>query len=84
MTKDVLKYLVIPIMSFLMFGIFIHHNVSKPSPPKKLLCNEGNLLSQIDGKGSVYTRVVGLSCNYDRGGTLIISDRSNRVALNIE
>ena len=66
-----------------MFGIYIQHNVSKPSPPKKLLCNEGNLLSQIDGKGSVYTRVGGLSCNYDKG-TLIISGKSNRVALNIE
>jgi len=83
MTKDVLKFLVIPIMSFLIFGISIQHNVSKPNPPKKLLCNEGNLLSQIDGKGSVYTRVSGLSCNYDKG-TLIISDKSNRVALNVE
>ena len=83
MTKDFLKYLVIPIMSFLMFGIFIQHHVSKSNQPKKLLCNEGNLLSQIDGKGSVYTRVSGLSCNYDRG-TLIISHKSNRIALNIE
>ena len=66
-----------------MFGIFIQHHVTKPTPPKKLLCNEGNLLSQIDGKGSVYTRVSGLSCNYDKG-TLIISDKSNRVALNVE
>jgi hypothetical protein len=83
MTKNVLKYLVIPIMSFLMFGIFIQHHLSKPNPPKKLLCDEGNLLSQIDGTGSVYTRVSGLSCNYDKG-TLIISDKSNRVALSIE
>jgi len=83
MTKDVLKYLVIPIMSFLMFGIFIQHHVSKPNPPKKLLCNEGNLLSQIDGTGSVYTRVSGLSCNYDKG-TLIISDKSNKLASRID
>lgn len=83
MTKVFLKYIVIPVMSFLIFGIFIQHHVSKPSPPKKLLCNKGNLLSQIDGKGSVYTRVSGLSCNYDKG-TLIISDKSNRVALNVE
>jgi len=83
MTKDVLKYLVIPIMCFLMFGIFVQHHTSKPNPPKKLLCNEGNLLYQIDGKGSVYTKVGGLSCNYDKGN-LIISDKSNRVALNIE
>ncbi len=84
MTRDVLKYLVIPIMSFLMFGIFIQHHASKPNPPKKLLCNDGNLLSQIDGSGSVYTKVGDLSCNYDKEGTLIISDKSNRVALNIE
>jgi len=83
MTKDVLKYLVIPTMCFLMFGIFIQHHVSKPNPPKKLLCNEGYLLSQVDGKGSVYIRVGGLSCNYDKGA-LVISDQSNRVALNIE
>ena len=83
MTNDFLKYLVIPIMSFLMFGIFIQHHVSKPNPPKKLLCNEGTLLSQIDGKGSVYTKVVGLSCNYERG-TLIIGDKINRVALIVE
>ena len=83
MAKDILKYLVIPIMSFLMFGIFIQHHVTKPTPPKKLLCNEGNLLSQVDGSGSVYTKVGGLSCNYDKG-TLIISEKSNRVALNIQ
>ena len=83
MAKDVLKYLVIPIMIFLMFGIFIQHHVSKPNPPKKLLCNDGNLLSQVDGSGSVYTKVGGLSCNYDKG-TLIISDKSNRLALNVE
>jgi len=70
-------------MFFLTFGIFIQHHVSKPNPPKKLLCNEGYLLSQVDGSGSVYTRVGGLSCNYDKG-TLIISEKSNRVALNIE
>ena len=83
MTKDVSKYLVIPIMCFLMFGIFTQHHVSKPNPPKKLLCNDGNLLSQVDGSGSVYTKVGGLSCNYDKG-TLIISDKSNRLALNVE
>ena len=83
MTKDVLKYLVIPIMCFLMFGIFTQHHVSKPNPPKKLLCNEGNLLSQIDGKGSVYFKVSGLSCNYNKG-KLIIDHKSNKVALKIE
>jgi hypothetical protein len=78
MTKEVLKYLVIPTMIFFIFGIYVQHFVSKPIPPKKLLCDK-----EIDGVSSVYTRVGGLACKYDKG-TLIIRDQNNIVALNIE
>ena len=83
MTKEVLKYLVTPTMIFFIFGIYVQHFVSKPIPPKKLLCDKGNLLAQIDGVSSVYTRVGGLACKFDKG-TLIIRDQNNIVALNIE
>ena len=53
-----------------------------PTPrSKKLVCNEGKLLSQVTGQGSVYTKVNGLSCAYEKG-ILIISDNKSRVAIN--
>lgn len=82
MSRKVLKYLVIPVMSFLLFGIFIQHLIAKPKVPKKLLCNEGSLLSQVDGTGTVYTKVSGLSCIYDKG-LLVISDKNNIAAMSL-
>jgi hypothetical protein len=81
MVKTVLKHLVALTMLFLIFGIAVQHLVTKPQDPKKLVCSEGKLLSQITGQGPVYTRVNGLSCNYEKG-VLIISDNKNRVAIN--
>jgi hypothetical protein len=68
-------------MLFLVFGIVVQHLVSQPQVPKKLVCNEGKLLSQVTGQGSVYTKVNGLSCVYEKG-ILIISDNKTRVAIN--
>jgi len=68
-------------MLFLVFGIVVQHLVTQPEDPKKLVCNEGKLLSQVTGQGSVYTRVNGLSCAYEKG-ILIISDNKSRVAIN--
>jgi len=81
MVKTVLKYLVALTMLFLVFGIVVKHLVSQPQDPKKLVCNEGKLLSQVTGQGSVYTKVNGLSCAYEKG-ILIISDNKSRVAIN--
>ncbi|MGA1000071.1 MAG: hypothetical protein ACO3SG_01560 [Methylophilaceae bacterium] len=76
-----MKHLVALTMLFLVFGIVVQHLVSQPEDPKKLVCNEGKLLSQVTGQGSVYTRVNGLSCAYEKG-ILIISDNKSRVAIN--
>jgi len=81
MVKTVLKHLVALTMLFLVFGIVVQHLVTQPEDPKKLVCNEGKLLSQVTGQGSVYTRVNGLSCAYEKG-ILIISDNKSRVAIN--
>ena len=81
MGKKILKHLVALIMLFLVFGIIVQHLVSQTQDPKKLVCNEGKLLSQVTGQGSVYTKVNGLSCAYENG-ILIISDNKSRVAIN--
>jgi len=83
MVKTILKHLVAFMMLFLVFGIVVQHLVSKPQDPKKLVCNEGKLLSQITGQGPVYIRVSGLFCDYDKG-ILIISDKNNKVAINAQ
>ena len=81
MVKTVLKHLVALTMLFLVFGIVVQHLVSKPQDPKKLVCNEGRLLSQVTGQGTVYIKVNGLSCFYEKG-TLVIGDKINKVAIN--
>ena len=81
MVKSVLKHLVAFTMLFLVFGIVVQHLVSKPQDPKKLVCNEGRLLSQVTGQGTVYIKVNGLSCFYEKG-VLVISDKINKVAIN--
>ena len=81
MVKTVLKHLVAFTMLFLVFGIVVQHLVSKPQDPKKLVCNEGRLLSQVTGQGTVYIKVNGLSCFYEKG-VLVISDKINKVAIN--
>ena len=81
MVKTVLKHLVALTMLFLVFGIVVQHLASKPQDPKKLVCNEGRLLSQVTGQGTVYIKVNGLSCFYEKG-VLVISDKINKVAIN--
>ena len=61
------------------FGIFVQHIFSKPQDIKKLICNEGRLLSQVSEESSVYTAINGLSCAFEKG-ILVISDKQNRVA----
>jgi len=79
MVSTTLKFLVIFLMLFLIFGIFVQHLFSKPQDIKKLICNEGKLLSQVSEEGSVYTAVNGLSCAFEKG-ILVISDKQNRIA----
>jgi hypothetical protein len=79
MVSTTLKFLVIFLMLFLIFGIFVQHLFSKPQDIKKLICNEGRLLSQVSEEGSVYTAVNGLSCAFEKG-ILVISGKQNRVA----
>ena len=79
MVSTTLKFLVIFLMLFLIFGIFVQHLFSKPQDIKKLICNEGRLLSQVSEESSVYTAINGLSCAFEKG-ILVISDKQNRVA----
>ena len=79
MMNTTLKLLIASIMFFLIFGIFVQYLFSKPQDIKKLICNEGRLLSQITEESTVYSKVNGLSCTFEKG-ILVINDKENRVA----
>jgi hypothetical protein len=43
--------------------------------PESLVCHKGRLLAQVEGEGTVYTRMRGFTCDYEKG-MLIIEEQS--------
>lgn len=74
MLSKCIKYLVAFIMVFLVFGIALHYYISYPQEPEELVCHKGRLLAQVS-PGTVYTKVKGMSCDYEKG-MLIIEEQS--------
>lgn len=75
MVSKILSYLVLIIMIFLIIGIVLHYYAALPTEPQKLVCHKGRLLAQVEGEGTVYTRIKKFSCDYEKG-MLIIEEQS--------
>ena len=75
MVSKIMSYLVLIIMIILIIGIVLQYYVSLPQEPQKLVCHKGRLLAQVEGEGTVYTRIKKFSCEYDKG-MLIIEEQS--------
>ena len=66
-----IKYLVILLIILLIIGIVLQYYVSLPKEPQKLVCHKGRLLAQVEGEGTVYTRIKKFSCEYDKSMLII-------------
>ena len=75
MVSKILSYIVALIILFLVFGIGLHYYVSEPIESKEVLCHKGKLIHRIGDDGSVYLKVKGVSCEFDKG-MIIIEEQS--------
>jgi len=75
MVSKILKFMVGFIIIFLLFGIVVQYYACQPVESKELLCHKGKLLQRIGEDGNVYTKVKGLSCEYEKS-MLIIEEKS--------
>lgn len=74
MLSKILKILVPILMLLLTVGIVIQYYISRPVVSDELVCYKSRLLVRVGDDGTVYTRVKGLACEYEKG-LLIIEEQ---------
>ena len=75
MLSKIWSYLVASIILLLIIGIGLQYYVSKPIKSKELICHKNRLLHKIDDDESVYVKIKGISCEFDKG-MIIIEEQS--------
>ena len=75
MLSKIWSYLVASIILLLIIGIGLQYYVSKPIKSKELICHKNRLLHKIDDDESVYVKIKGISCEFEKG-MLIIEEQS--------
>jgi len=70
-----IKYIIILFVIFLLIGIGLQYYISQPIESKEVLCHKGKLIHRIGDDGSVYLKVKGVSCEFDKG-MIIIEEQS--------
>ena len=63
------------IILLLIIGIGLHYYVSQPIESKEVLCHKGKLIHRIGDDGSVYLKIKGVSCVFEKG-IIIIEEKS--------
>ena len=71
MVSKILSYVVALIILFLIFGIGLYYYASEPIESKEVLCHKGNLIHRLGDDGTVYMKVKGVSCEFDKGMIII-------------
>ena len=75
MLSKIWSYLVASIILLLIIGIGLQYYVSKPIKSKELICHKNRLLHKIDDDESVYVKIKGISCEFEKG-MIIIEEQS--------
>jgi len=71
MVSKILSYVVALIILFLIFGIGLYYYASKPIESKEVLCHKGKLIHRLGDDGTVYIKVKGVSCVFEKGMIII-------------
>jgi len=75
MLSKIWSYFVALIILLLIIGIALQYYISKPIETKELICHKNRLLHKIDDGESVYIRIKGISCEFEKG-MIIIEEQS--------
>ena len=73
--KTTIKIVVFVIIMLLCLSIGLQYYISQPIGTKEVLCHKGKLIHRIGDDGSVYLRVKGVSCVFEKG-IIIIEEKS--------
>lgn len=73
--KTIIKLVVFAIIMILCIGIGLQYYISQPMETKEMMCHKGKLIHRIGDDGSVYLKVKGVSCVFERG-MIIIEEQS--------
>lgn len=71
MLSKILKFMVGFIIIFLLFGIVVQYYACQPIESKEMMCHKNKLIHRIGDDGSVYLKVKGVSCVFERGVIII-------------
>jgi len=71
MLSKILKILVPILMLLLTIGIVIQYYCNSLVVSDELICYKSKLLVRVGDDGTVYTRVKGLACEYEKGMIII-------------
>jgi len=75
MIKKFLKYCLFIFVILLFIGIGLQFYISQPIETKEVMCHKGRLIHRIGDAGSVYLKVKGVSCVFEKG-IIIIEEQS--------
>jgi CHASE3 domain sensor protein len=75
MLSKIWSYFVALVILLLIIGIALQYYISKPIETKELICHKNRLLHKIDDGESVYIRIKGISCEFEKG-MIIIEEQS--------
>ena len=69
--KKIISIVVFIIIMILCIVIGLQYYVNKPIAPKDLVCHKGKLLHKLDVGETVYLKVKGISCEFEKGMLII-------------
>jgi len=71
MLSKIWSYFMALIILLLLIGIGLHYYVSEPIESKEVLCHKGKLIHRLGDDGTVYIKVKGVSCVFEKGMIII-------------
>ena len=71
MLSKIMSYVVGFTMLLLIIGIGLQYYISEPTETKEVLCHKGKLIHRIGDDGTVYLKVKGVSCVFEKGMIII-------------
>ena len=71
MVRKTMRYLIVLAILLLAICIALYYYVSQPTESKEVLCHKGNLIHRLGDDGTVYMKVKGVSCEFDKGMIII-------------
>jgi len=69
--ETIIKLVMFALIVLLCMGIGFQYYISQPVDTKEVMCHKGKLIHRLGDDGSVYIKVKGVSCVFERGMIII-------------